>query len=133
MIGLDTNTLVRFVTWDDAKQAEKVATEVSRAKSRGVRLCINDLVLAELIWVLRTSYEKTKPEIIIALEALLETAQFEWEDKQLVTEALHDFSATSADFTDCLIGRKNLAAGCAKTLSFDKSVKPLGYFEFLKI
>lgn len=132
MIGLDTIALLRFVIWDEQKQARAIAAEVSRAKTKGIRFYINDLVLAEMVWVLKTTYEKTKTEIVEAMQALLETSQFEWENKQLISEALRDYSGNSADFADCLIGRKNLAAGCEKTLSFDKAIKPLPHFEFLK-
>lgn len=45
--------------------------------------------------------------------------------------ALEDFRASSADFSDCLIGRRNRAAGAAQTVTFDRSLKGLEGFRLL--
>jgi predicted nucleic-acid-binding protein len=42
-------------------------------------------------------------------ETILATAQFEVDGKDLVLAALDDFRASAADFSDCLIGRRNRA------------------------
>ena len=53
MRGLDTNVLVRFLTADDPEQAEAALRLVEIADSTGERLHISNIVLAELVWVLR--------------------------------------------------------------------------------
>jgi predicted nucleic-acid-binding protein len=88
-------------------------------------------VLCELVWVLETGYGLSRAEIGAALETILATAQFEIEGKDLVVAALEDFRASAADFSDCLIGRRNRAAGATQTITFDRGLKGLDAFRRL--
>ena len=127
MIGLDTNVLLRYFLRDDPAQAARAGRELGRDE----RFLIDGIVLCELVWVLETGYGLSRAEIGAALETVLATAQFEIDGKDLVLAALGDFRASSADFSDCLIGRRNRAAGAAQTVSFDRSLKGLGGFRLL--
>ena len=53
------------------------------------------------------------------------------EDKDLALSALQDFRRTVADFSDCLIGRRNRAVGVAGTVTFDRTLKGLEGFRLL--
>ncbi len=54
------------------------------------------------------------------------------EDEPLVHKALADFKSSSADFADGLIGVKNrYAAGCHRTLTFDRAAANLSSFSSL--
>jgi predicted nucleic-acid-binding protein len=50
---------------------------------------------------------------------------------RLVLAALDDFRASTADFSDCLIGRRNQATGATQTVTFDRSLKGLAGFRIL--
>ena len=67
-------------------------------------------------------------ELADAIEKILSAAQFEFEDKNSLWQALAGFRQSGADFADCLIGAKNLAAGCDATLTFDKRAGGLPQF-----
>jgi len=73
-----------------------------------------------LIWVLRASYRLEKATIIEGLEKLLSTTTFSFEDRDLLRAALDDYAAGSADFSDYVIGRRNVRAGCEHTVTFDR-------------
>ena len=81
----------------------------------------------------RRSIRKFKSQEVpkATLEKILATAQFEIEDKDLTRAALDDFRRSAADFSDCLIGRRNRAAGAAETATFDRSLRGLDGFRFL--
>ena len=131
MIGLDTNVLVRYLTQDDAAQAEKADAIIGSAVARGQRCVIDPVVLCELVWVLRDAYNTTKGEIVTTLDRMLATQQFEITDKDRIREALDAYRTGRADFADYLIGVANRHAGCAETVTFDRQLRGAAGFRVL--
>ena len=127
MTGLDTNVLLRYLLKDDAVQAARAAREIERDE----RFLIDGIVLCELVWVLETGYGFSRIEVADALDKVAATAQFEIDGKDLVLAALADFRRSAADFSDCLIGRRNRSAGAPDTATFDRSLKGLDGFRLL--
>ncbi len=120
MIGVDTNVLVRYLTQDDPVQARKVDTFVATAIETGDRLHVDDIVLCELVWVLRAAYRFGKPVIAAALDKVMSTAIFSFDDRELLRSALTDYRNGPGDFSDYVIGRRNTRAGCEHTVTFDR-------------
>jgi predicted nucleic-acid-binding protein len=131
MIGLDTNVLVRYLTQDDPPQYAKATAFIEAATGRGEQLVVNTAVLCELEWVLGTAYGYSREEIAAALEQILATAQFEVERLDEARQALGDFRATKADFSDALIGRINRSLGAEHTVTFDRDLKAVETFRLL--
>jgi len=127
VIGVDTNVLLRYLLKDDAAQARRAERELERDD----RFLIDGIVLCELVWVLETGYGLSRAEVVAALERIVATAQFEIEGKDLVLAALDDFRRSTADFSDCLIGRRNRGFGASETVTFDRSLKGLAGFRVL--
>jgi predicted nucleic-acid-binding protein len=127
VIGLDTNVLLRYLVRDDPAQVARA----DRALERDERFLIDSIVLCELVWVLEAGYGFSRTEITGALESILATAQFEIESKDLALAALDDFRESVADFSDCLLGRRNRAAGASETVTFDRGLKGLDGFRLL--
>ncbi len=71
MLAVDTNVLVRFLVVDDVGQSERAAKLVGKAIDRGEQLFVSDLVLCEVVWVLRASYGFGRSEIADVLQRLL--------------------------------------------------------------
>ncbi len=132
MIGLDTNVLVRTLVTDTPKQSAAAKRTVLEAARSGEKLLIQPVTLCELVWVLESCYRLSRPEISLALEAILRTAQFEILDKDTVALALGDYARGKGDFADYYLGRANERAGAEFTLSFDKSLRPDPRFRLLK-
>lgn len=122
MIGVDTNVLVRYLAQDDLSQARKVDAFLSEAIDGGMRLHIDDIVLCETVWVLRAAYRLSKATIVATLDKIMSTALFSFDDRELLRTALADYRDGSADFSDCVIGRRNARAGCEHTVTFDRSL-----------
>jgi predicted nucleic-acid-binding protein len=118
MKGLDTNILVRFYAQDDLEQCKRGDRflQTLTAESPGY---VSLVSLIELVWVLRSQYRLSKPELIKVLEQLLDSPELMVENQTAVTLALHRFSRFKADFADCLIERSGTAAGCGETVTFD--------------
>lgn len=119
MLGIDTNVLVRFLVQDDAEQFEKASKLIKREVTAGRPVFINQLVLLETEWVLRSRYAAPKNKIIAAISGLLEAADVQLEDEAVIEEALYMWKDATADFADCLIGAKNRRMGCRATATFD--------------
>jgi predicted nucleic-acid-binding protein len=127
--ALDTNILARYLRDDDPAQSRRAAHFIQRAIQQNDPLYLDHLVLCELAWILSSVYEHDKREIVAMLEVILLTGQFQLEDKASVELALEDYKKSKAEFSDCLIGRRNKAAGSDATLTFDRRLKSVDTFE----
>lgn len=128
MLGIDTNILVRFLVQDDLAQFEKARKLINREVAAGRRVFVNQLVLMEAEWVLRSRYLVSKNKIIEAISGLLNATDVQFEDESVIEEALFIWKDTPADFADCLIGAKNRRMGCRATATFDVKASKLSGF-----
>lgn len=131
MKGLDTNILLRYLVQDDPVQGEKATQFIEKAVAEGETFFINNIVLCEIVWVLKSAYGYSKEEIADLLEKLLKTSVFNFESKDAAWWSLREYKKSKADFSDCLISRQNKNQGCDETVSFDKGVKGIDGFVVL--
>ena len=128
MLGIDTNILVRFLVRDNDIQFEKARKLIKREVAAGRRIFVNQLVLMETEWVLRSRYVVPKHQIIEAISDLLSATDVQFEDEPVIEEALFIWKDSAADFADCLIGAKNRRMGCRATATFDVKASKLPGF-----
>jgi predicted nucleic-acid-binding protein len=125
MIGLDTNVLVRYIVRDDTEQAALADRCIEHGCSREQPGYVSHLVLAELYWVLGRGYGYPRQMLGEVLATLLSSEEVKIQDAPLVRAALGNFSASAADFADCLIGLLHQRAECEATVAFDKKAARL--------
>ncbi|NEP45179.1 MAG: type II toxin-antitoxin system VapC family toxin, partial [Okeania sp. SIO2H7] len=107
-------------TRDDEPQWQK-AVEVIRENQP---CFIANIVLCELVWVLRGQpYKFSKDEIINTLETMLQSSVFEFENPSAVYQAIERTKNGRADFSDYLIGAIARQRGCSETLTFDRKLR----------
>ena len=128
MLGIDTNVLVRFLVRDDEAPFERARRLIKREVSAGRRVFVNQLVIMETEWVLRSRYAVSKQQITETLSGLLGAADVQLEDEHTVEQALFFWKDATADFADCLIGAKNRRLGCRATASCDAKASKLPGF-----
>jgi len=119
MIGLDTNVLVRYIMQDDAEQS-LLATRLVESLSATAPGYVPLVSVVELAWVLSSAYELDRAQLVEAFEALLRTKEIVVDRAETVWKALRVFQSANADFADCLIERSASAAGCERTMTFDR-------------
>jgi predicted nucleic-acid-binding protein len=129
--AVDTNVLVRYLVKDDPDQYRGASAFFAGMLARGVAVRVDAIVLCELAWVLRSSYDYSRAELAVVIEKILSTEQLDVEDADSAWLALDDFRSSKADFADCFIGRRNQRSGCEATVTFDGRLKPLATFELL--
>lgn len=118
MIGLDTNVLVRYVMQDDPRQSPRATRLIESLKPDDPGF-VPLVALVELVWVLTASYGLGRAQVATVLETLVRSKELVVDRADIVTQALHRYSAGRADFADALIERIATAAGCSATMSFD--------------
>lgn len=129
MFTVDTNVLARILV-DDDSQPQQVKSARKFAE-KNVPLFVPQLVQAELVWVLKFSFEVDKAEIISVLKHLLENEAFVLENEFHFERALHLFTTSNADFADCLIlvtSQENQS----KVVTFDKKFAKLPQVQLLE-
>jgi predicted nucleic-acid-binding protein len=126
MIGFDTNVIVRYVMQDDPKQSPK-ATKIVESLTVEDPGFISLVALIEFVWVLGSCYDLDRNQVGQAVNALLRTKELVLDRAERAAQALRLYHSGTADFADCLIERCSSNAGCAQTMTFDKSaVKATG-------
>ena len=120
MRAADTNIVLRVLTRDDVVQTEAALEAIKHGA------WISHLVLAEVVWVLRTIYQCPQPALIKAIGYLLESEDFVLEDADTVAKALKNYSVSpKLGFSDCLIHAIAEKAGHTPLLTFDKALSKL--------
>ena len=120
MLAVDTNVVVRLIVRDDERQAA-AAEQIVR---QGAWLSI--LGLAETVWVLSSIYEFSPPELVHALEMLLENEQLTVEHSTIVERALALYrTRPRVRFTDCLMVELARQSGSIPLVTFDRDLAKL--------
>jgi predicted nucleic-acid-binding protein len=122
MIGLDTNVLVRFLVEDDAEQTARATRLIERASRSGDALHVSDVVLCEVVWVMQSAYEVTKPEIVRVIASLLRTRQLLFDDADLLVRALDRFAKGKGDFADYVIAERASKVGSTHVATFNRAL-----------
>jgi predicted nucleic-acid-binding protein len=114
-IAVDTNVLVRYLTWDDEGQAIEAANAIEGADA----IVMPTIVLCELVWVLKRAYRYAAPEIIDILHRLVAMRAVEIE--RPAAEAGIGMLARGGDFADGVIRHEADRTKCDCLVTFDQS------------
>lgn len=102
-VVIDTNLLVRYLTEDDPQKAKAVEVLLSRAGRGELKILIPSVVIAELVWVLESSYQMETKEISELVEAVLNTPGIEVTEKSVLISAIRLYREKGMDFVDAWI------------------------------
>ena len=113
-IAVDTNVLVRYLTWDDEPHASEAAKVIEQAEA----IVVPTIVLCELVWVLKRAYRYGGPEIIGILRRLLAVRAVEIE--RPAARAGIAMLARGGDFADGVVRHEADRAKCDPLATFDR-------------
>ncbi|PJC80984.1 hypothetical protein CO009_00725, partial [Candidatus Shapirobacteria bacterium CG_4_8_14_3_um_filter_35_11] len=97
---IDTNILLRLFTGETGllqDEARKILDKIDNGK---ISALVNELVIAECIWVLLSVYKKTKPEVVEAIENIILRDGYEIRDKDIISESLNIFVKNNISWVD---------------------------------
>jgi predicted nucleic-acid-binding protein len=119
MIGLDTNILVRYFIKDDSELA-RLAVNLIDSLSPAEPGWIGMAIFMELDWVLNNMLKVKKDRVVEIFNTLLASRDLVVENAETVRDALRLYRFRKTDFSDCLIAASARAAGCSRTVTFDR-------------
>ncbi|MFP4615122.1 MAG: PIN domain-containing protein [Thiohalorhabdus sp.] len=122
MIALDTNLLARYLTEDHPEQAAAAARILEQECSPERPGFVAQVVLCELVWVLRGAYGYDKEQIASVLERILTVAELTVEREEVAWRALAAYRSGPADFADYCILFTSQEAGCETLYTFDRKL-----------
>jgi len=122
VIAVDTNILVRLLVKDDERQTRKVTRFFQRLDADGERAHVSDVVVCELMWVLRSAYDFDRADIARTLRSMIAARQLMFDSADRLLRALSAFQAGRGDLADYVIREHARAAGADAVLTFDKAL-----------
>ena len=131
MIGLDTNIFIRYIVQDDIEQAQLATDLIEKQCSRENPALINEIILCEIVWVLKRAYRYDKDVILKIIKQLLSSDEIYISSHREAWAAFQDYEKGPADFSDYFIARINQKSGCPYTFSFDKKACQSENFKLL--
>jgi len=118
-IAVDTNVLVRYLTWDD----QAPAAEATRIIEGATTVVISTPVLCELVWVLKRHYRYGHKEIAAAIRLLIQSRSVEF-DQPAVMAGLA-LLERGGDFADGVVHYEAHRARCDSLVTFDRTFSEL--------
>jgi len=122
---LDTNVVVRFLTKEPAALARRAERLLAKAQSGELALRLTPIVVAEIVWVLRTVYGREPAEIAAGLSALLRADGILVDQHDTLLEALDLMVAEHVAFPDAYVAVSARQAD-EPVCTFDAGFKRLG-------
>jgi len=117
---VDTNLFIRYLTNDDPKLADRVEQLLDDAAVGSVQLVTTELVMAESVWVLESSYCLTHAQIALLIRGILATPGMDVINGDLVGKALVMYELQNIDFVDAYIAALMEKQGIKDIYSFDR-------------
>jgi predicted nucleic-acid-binding protein len=130
VIAIDANILVRYFVRDEPTQAASAKKFIDRELSEDDPGFVSAVTLVELDWVCQRVYKFAPREVHDAIRKLLEARQILVERAEVVELALAN---SSDELADSLIHFIGAAAGCERTVTFDRKLARLRGVELLKV
>jgi predicted nucleic-acid-binding protein len=113
-IAIDTNVLVRYLTWDNEAQAELAAAVIED----GETIAISTIVLCELAWVLKRAYRYQPDEIADAIQRIITSRNVDVD--RPAAEAGLRLLDRGGDFADGVVCTDTTRTKCRCVATFDR-------------
>ena len=124
IVLIDTNILLRYLRNDHPTLSIKAKKIFDKAYKNSMDIYLDEIILAETIWVLASHYKTPKSQIV---SKLLEQLYFDWivnPRKKLMIKALGLFGRTNLSYIDCWIFTVNKSLKTSLE-TFDNDLKKL--------
>ena len=124
-IFLDTNIFLRFLIPEDKTTFQHCQLIFEKAKSGSFIPFISDIVLQEIIYVLKTTYKFPREKIINTIKKISQIRNIVIVEKTDISQALDIYYKYNIKFGDCLIATQ-IPKG-ATLCSYDKDFSTLPF------
>jgi predicted nucleic-acid-binding protein len=119
---VDANIILRFLLNDHPVLSEKAKQIFKDAENGKSRMYVDEVVLAEVVWVLTSFYKIDRLKVVESINLFLSSKWVVSKDKSTLIATLHTFEKTSLDYIDCWVLAKAERLHLPIT-SFDEALK----------
>lgn len=123
-VCLDANIIVRFLQKDSKELSPKAKEIIESASKDSRKLYIDEVTVAEVIWVLSSIYESPKDKIAHQISRLVSQNWVINPRKKTLLKALQRFSTSNLSYIDCWL-IEVCTKGGLKLATFDKALRKL--------
>lgn len=130
-VWVDANVVLRCLIRDDERLFSLASGVMEMAERGEVRLHLSPLTVAEMVWVLDSFYEYPREQVAEVVSSFVRADGVAVEERDLIIEAIEDYSNLNVDFIDAYIAAK---ASLTKwpVVTFDRAhFKKLGVEQFM--
>lgn len=118
--SVDANVILRFLLNEPPDMAEKAAKLFQAVADKQLTLIVDDLIVAEVVWVLKSFYKQNIADIATTLRDFLLQDGIESPDKMTILYALTLFETKNVDFIDALVTARIQNREIETIFSFDR-------------
>lgn len=122
IVLVDTNIILRFLFRDDEVLFASANTIFGNAESGKIKIYIDELVIAEVIWTLTSFYKQDKKEVFNLLSKLVSRKWIVNPRKKLILNSLRLCISTNLSYVDCWIAEVS-KSNKLKLETFDKDLE----------
>lgn len=118
---LDTNVIIRFLLQDNKILFKKAKAIFKKAENGFYKLYIDEIVVAECIWLLSSFYKSSKEETI---QMLIKIISFDFvicDNKNLLIDTMMMVDKHNLSFVDCWLNLKSKVMDF-QLITFDKKL-----------
>jgi predicted nucleic acid-binding protein len=116
---IDANIILRFLTNDIPKQADRCTGLLKRIESGLEEVWLPDLVLADIVWTLEKFYKQPKQRIQELLIPILELKGLRHNNKKISKLAFQLYVEKNIDWTDAFVAAQMITQKKCEIYSYD--------------
>lgn len=117
---VDTNLFIRYLTNDDPALADRVDQLLDDAAAGAIQLVTTELILAETVWVLESSYKMNNKQIAPLIRGIVATSGLEVINGDIVCQGLVLYELQNIDFVDAYCAALMEKHGIQDIYSYDR-------------
>ena len=125
IVWVDADVVLRLLTGQPKGQAQAAAALMARADAGELRLRLCPLVVAEVVWVLTSTYDAPRERVSDVLTSFLASCGLVVDEGMLLVAALAQIADQRVDFVDAYLAAKARLSG-APLATFDGDFDRLG-------
>ncbi len=121
-ICIDTNIIIRFLQADHPELSPRAREIIQRAEFGKYQIYVDEIMIAETVWVLSSHYKWPKQEVIEKLQQLISCKWAINPRKGLINRVFRLYSKTNLSYIDCWLTEVS-KTNKLKLETFDKELQ----------
>jgi len=119
---IDANIILRYLTNDPPDMAARASALFHDIAAGIITVTVEDIVLAEVVWTLRSFYRVERIRIADQLIELIADDNIVNSDKPSLSLALTLYRQYNLGFADAILAARSLTQGDTEIISFDRGI-----------